>query len=54
MEWKELISNDKIWIPTLLTTIAFGSMYYFEKEAVNIVSTIVGVMGGIIVGKSLH
>ena len=51
---KELISNDKVWIPALLTSIAFGSMYYFGQNANTIVSTIVGTLGGIIIGKSIQ
>ena len=50
---KELIGNDKVWIPALLTGIAFGSMYYFGAQANTIVSTIVGILGGIIMGKAM-
>jgi hypothetical protein len=52
-DFKEIIMNDKVWIPTLLTGIAFGSMYYFGANANTIVSTVVGTLGGIIIGKSM-
>lgn len=50
---KDLIANDKVWIPSLLTGIAIVSMYAFGPPAMNIVSTVVGTLGGIIIGKSM-
>lgn len=49
-----LIMDDKVWIPALLTGIAFGSMYYFGIQSKEIVATIVGVLGGIIIGKTTN